>query len=284
MQHTTHAERSRDDLRARIARLERSSKAVKPGRVMPFDGGVIDAHLPGNGLLLSALHEFTGTGSDTETASASTLLLAGLLARVPGQVLWVTDRQDVCPAALANAGLHPDRVVFAHARKAVLLVMEEGLRHRGLAGVVGELWGRLGLTASRRLQLAAEASGVTAFVLRRSHRFVASPLARTADANPLAPAADASPLARTADASPLAQPAEPSAAMTRWRVAALPSPPALPYAPRVAGIGRGRWQIDLVRCRGGVPASWIMEAGDAPGHFRLVADLADRPATARLTG
>ena len=266
MQHTTHAERSRDDLRARIARLERSSKAVKPGRVMPFDGGVIDAHLPGNGLLLSALHEFTGTGSDTETASASTLLLAGLLARVPGQVLWVTDRQDVCPAALANAGLHPDRVVFAHARKAVLLVMEEGLRHRGLAGVVGELWGRLGLTASRRLQLAAEASGVTAFVLRRSHSFVASPLARTADA------------------SPLAQPAEPSAAMTRWRVAALPSPPALPYAPRVAGIGRGRWQIDLVRCRGGVPASWIMEAGDAPGHFRLVADLADRPATARLTG
>ncbi len=232
---------------------------------MPFDGGVIDAHLPGNGLFLGVLHEFAGAGPDTETAAAPTLLLAGLLARllarVPGRVLWATERQDVCPAALASAGLHPDRVVFADARKAVLLVMEEGLRHRGLAGVVGELSGRLGLTASRRLQLAAEASGVTAFVLRRSFRFVASPLAR---------AADASPLAR----------AEPSAAMTRWRVAALPSPPALSYAPHVAGIGRGRWQIDLVRCRGGVPASWIMEACDAQGHLRLVANLADRPGTA----
>ena len=52
----------------------------------------------------------------------------------------------------------------------VLLVMEEGLRHRGLAGVVGEVSGRMTLTASRRLQLAAEASGVVAFVLRRSRR------------------------------------------------------------------------------------------------------------------
>lgn len=265
MQHTMHMGRPLDDLRARIALLERSSRAAKPGRVMPFDDGVIDAHLPGNGLLLGALHEFAGTGPDTETAAAPTLLLAGLLARVPGRVLWATERQDVCPAALANAGLHPDRVVFADARKAVLLVMEEGLRHRDLAGVVGEFSGRLGLTASRRLQLAAEASGVTAFVLRRSHRFVASPLARAADASPLAQA-------------------EPSAAMTRWRVAALPSPPALLYAPRVAGIGRGRWQIDLVRCRGGVPASWIMEACDAQGHLRLVADLADRSTTARLAG
>lgn len=42
--------------------------------------------------------------------------------------------------------------------------MEEGLRHRGLAGVVGELT-RLTLTPSRRLQLAAEASSVTALVV-----------------------------------------------------------------------------------------------------------------------
>lgn len=228
---------------------------------MPFDGSVIDAHLPGNGLFLGALHEFAGAGPDTETAAAPTLLVAGLLARVPGRVLWVTERQDVSPAALANAGLHPDRVVFADARKAVLLVMEEGLRHRGLAGVVGELSGQLGLTASRRLQLAAETSGVTAFVLRRSSRFAASPPVRAAAASP-----------------PVR--AEPSAAMTRWRVAALPAPPALPHAPHVPGIGRGRWRLDLVRCRGGVPASWIVEACDAQGHLRLVADLADRPITA----
>jgi len=48
----------------------------------------------------------------------------------------------------------------------VLLAMEEGLRHADLAAVVCEMSGRFGLTASRRLQLAAEASGVTAFALR----------------------------------------------------------------------------------------------------------------------
>ncbi len=48
----------------------------------------------------------------------------------------------------------------------MLLAMEEGLRHADLAAVVCEMSGRFGLTASRRLQLAAEASGVTAFALR----------------------------------------------------------------------------------------------------------------------
>jgi protein ImuA len=45
-------------------------------------------------------------------------------------------------------------------------VIEEGVRCPGLPGVVGEI-GRLSLTASRRLQLAAEATGVVALVLRR---------------------------------------------------------------------------------------------------------------------
>jgi protein ImuA len=44
--------------------------------------------------------------------------------------------------------------------------MEEGLKCRGLAAVVGEAT-RLSLTASRRLQLAAGESGVTAILIRR---------------------------------------------------------------------------------------------------------------------
>jgi len=56
-------------------------------------------------------------------------------------------------------GLHPDRVIYAetHRGSEVLAVAEEGLRQKGLAGVVAEV-ARLGLTASRRLQLAAEES------------------------------------------------------------------------------------------------------------------------------
>ncbi len=46
-----------------------------------------------------------------------------------------------------------------------------GCVQAGLAGVVGETSARVTLTASRRLQLAAETSGVPAFLLRRSRTF-----------------------------------------------------------------------------------------------------------------
>ena len=42
---------------------------------------------------------------------------------------------------------------------------------------------------------------------------------------------------------------EPTAAATRWRIAALPSPP----APDAPGLGRARWRLDLTRCRSGEP-------------------------------
>ena len=217
--------------------------------VLRFGVPAIDRHLPGGGLLTGALHEVAGAGLDMEQGAAAALLLAGLLARRPGPVLWAAARHDLFPPALAAAGLHQDRVVFAEAGNAVLLVMEEALRHPGLAGVVGEV-GRLGLTASRRLQLAAEGSGVTAFALRRFRQASDPALA------------------------------EPNAAVTRWRVAATPSSPPLPHAPHVPGLARARWRLDLVRCRGGAPATWTVEACDAQGRLALVTDLPDRSAAA----
>ncbi len=238
-----------DALRTRIARLERRPITGRAG-VLRFGIPAIDTHLPGGGLLRGALHEVAGAGPDAEHAAAAALLLAGLLAQCNhqgrrGPVLWAVTRADLFAPALAAAGLHPDRVVFAEAGSAVPLVMEEALRHPGLAAVVGEV-GKLDLTASRRLQLAAESSGVIAFALRRM-RLASDPAL-----------------------------AEPNAAVTRWRVAPLPSPPPIPHAPHVPGLARARWQLDLVRCRGGAPATWTVEAPDAQGHLSLAADLRDR--------
>lgn len=233
-------------LRARVARLERRPLA-HAATALPFGVPAIDGHLPGGGLLAGALHEVAGDGADLEHGAAATLFLAGLLARRRGPVLWAVMRPDLFAPALHAAGLHPDRVVFAEAGSSALLVMEEALRHPGLAGVVGEV-GKMGLTASRRLQLAAEASGVTAFALRR-FRHASDPAL-----------------------------AEPNAAVTRWRVAALPSPPPLAHAPEVPGLARARWQLDLVRCRGGAPATWTVEACDAQGHLALATDLSHRQA------
>ena len=239
-----------DALRTRIARLERRPYGGRAS-VLRFGVDAIDAHLPSGGLLRGALHEVAGAGPDAEHAATAALLLAGLLGQQRrGPVLWAVSRPDLFPPALAAAGLHPDRVVFAEAGRDVPLVMEEALRHSGLAAVIGEV-GKLGLTTSRRLQLAAERSGVIAFALRR---------------------------VRSASDPALA---EPNAAVTRWRVASLPSPPPIPHAPHVPGLARARWRLDLVRCRGGAPATWTVEAPDAQGHFTLAADLCDRPVASR---
>src|SRR5262249_33440377 len=72
----------------------------------------------------------------------------------------------------------PDRVIYCetHSDREVLPAMEEGLRHSALAAAVGEVV-RLPLTASRRPQLAAEQSGVTALVIRRWHHMAQFDLA-----------------------------------------------------------------------------------------------------------
>jgi protein ImuA len=236
-------------LKASIARIGRPGKAAAHPAV-PFGIPAIDTRLPGGGVAVGALHEVVGGGADIEHGAAAAVLIAGVLTQRPGKVLWVLQTPDLFAPALAAVGLRPDRVIYAEAGKAktVLMAMEEGLRHAGLTGVVGELSGRLTLTASRRLQLAAaERSGVMGFVLRRS---------------------------RSHDDAMLA---EPTAAVTRWRVAALPSLPPLTHSPETPGLARPRWRLELLRCRGGEPASWIVEASDATGRLDLPADLADRP-------
>src|SRR3954469_21236262 len=102
-------------------------------------------------------------------AACALLFAAGILARLPGPVLWCLHSRDLFAPALARVGLHPDRIIFCETWKdaEILPAMEGGLRMRGLAGVVGEL-NRISLTPSRRLQLAAETSGVPALIIRRS--------------------------------------------------------------------------------------------------------------------
>jgi protein ImuA len=248
----THAGRNvvLSELRQRIEGLERGSRARA---TLPFGVSDIDEQLPGKGVSLGALHEAFGGGPDLAHTAAAALFITGCLARLEGPVLWCLARRDLFAPALAGAGLHPDRVIYAETGDdaLVLPVMEEALRHSGLAGVVAET-ARLGLTPSRRLQLAAEASGVTAFVLLRWR-------------NPSRP------------------PVQVTAATTRWQLTALPS-----ASLDCPGVGRPRWRVELTRCRGGqAPFEWMVEACDGAGRLRLVAEVADRsaaPAIRRAAG
>jgi protein ImuA len=162
-------------------------------------------------------------------------------------VLWCLPRPDLYGPGLAAHGLDPARIVLVRAPRdaEILWAMEEGLRAPGILAVVGEV-GAFPAIASRRLQLAAERSGITAFLLRRWR--------------------DGGQAAR--------ERALPNAAATRWRIAAIPSR-ALRNEP---GVGHARWRVELLRCRGGEPACWETEVADATGHVSLAAALADRPA------
>jgi protein ImuA len=230
-------------LREQIARIESGGRHVRG--VLPFEVDPVDRKVPGGGLALGALHEVAGGGNGAVHGAAATLFTAGIAARTAGQVLWCVTRADLFAPSLAQAGLHPDRVIYAEVgdEKAVLACMEEGLRHGGLSAVVGEL-ARLPMVASRRLQLCAEESGTLALAIRRWRRM--------------------------AEASDFGQP---TASQTRWRISALPSSP-LP----VPGIGRPRWLVELIRARAGECADFELEACDHEGRLALPADLANRSA------
>lgn len=221
-------------LRTTIERIEgRSARAKK---VLPFGIPEVDARLPGGGLAMGALHEVAGGGNGAIDGAAAALFSAGVAARTKGKVLWCITRSDLFAPACAQAGLEPDRVIYVEAGddKAVLSCMEEGLRHGGLGAVIGEV-ARLNMTASRRLQLAAEGTGAIGIALRRWRR--------------------------PADASDFGQP---TAAMTRWRVSVLPSTP-LP----VPGVGRHRWLVELIRARAGESADFELGSCDDKGRLYL---------------
>ena len=169
-----------------------------------------------------------------------------LLAQVePGKpLLWVQERM-----AILEAGrIHPPGIrsfdlihVTARDARSALWAMEEGLRCAALGGVIGELWGdpaSLDFTATRRLAVASERSGVPAW------------------------------LVRLGGASNL------SGARMRWRIASRPSL-AHPFDPRAPGAPA--WDAELFRARGHPPGRWsLAHDGEAADPFRVVAAPGDR--------
>ncbi|WP_334543868.1 ImuA family protein [Rhizobium leguminosarum] len=240
------ANRIISDLRERIQRFE--GTAARRKTVLPFGVAKIDAHLPGGGLAYGALHEFAGGGAGAVDGAAAALFVAGIAARTKGKIVWCLARPDLFAPALAQVGLHPDRVIYVEAirEEFVLESFEEALRFGGLGAVVGEVV-RLPMTISRRLQLAAEGSGTIGLVIRRWRR--------------------------QTEAGDFGHP---TAAATRWRISVLPSEP-LP----VPGIGRARWLAELIRVKAGESADFEIGACDAQGRISLSSDAGNGSAQTR---
>ena len=205
----------------------------------------------------AAVHEIV-PASGGEIAAATGFLLALSLAlkrhdeAADRPVLWVTRQRGLYEAGalsgrgLADLGADPGRFLLAAGRTDadVLWALEEAARSGAVALAVGEVAGA-DLKATQRLALAAREHGVPILLLRSARELA------------------------------------PSAARSRWRIAAAPSasPRLAPHAP-----GRARWRVALEKGWRERPESWLLEWDDATHSLRLAAALADHPAAARPSG
>ena len=209
--------------------------------------------------LAGARHSEVFTSGREAGGAAAALALALDAMRADGPeraeergVLWV---QDAAAMRLTGRPYRPGlpeelrrRVIHVAAKTAedALFALEEGLRCRDLAFVLGEIAGNpkaLDFVASRRLSLAAEKHGVPLWLVR------------------LDAARDL------------------SSARMRWDVRSAPSP-----RPRwnPAAPGRPNWRAGLFRARGHAPGEWILHddgqglAAAAPDHGDLARPAGDR--------
>jgi len=215
-------------LRGSIERIESHGDAYTPDRVA-LGHADADATLQG-GLAVGAMHEvFAEAGRQS---AAATGFVAGLAGRAGARrpLVWV--RQDfteiesgaLSMSGLAELGLDPRLMVTVRAADVdtALRTAADALACDALGVVVLEVWGearQLDLVASRKLTLAAQASGVTGLLLR------------------------------------VAAEPQPSTAETRWIVRAAHSPPGALWSAWGAPV----FDAQLVRNRHGPVGRWIME-------------------------
>ena len=235
-------------LRAEVRRLERG-KGRPFSSTVPLGIPLIDRHLAGGGLSAAALHEIEGARGEWDDGAAtafSLLLVKAFLKSRPGPVLWISGTRDLYGPGLAAFGLDPGRFLFVQARREEdrFWALEEGLADGALSAVVGEVE-RSSTKAGRRLQLAAGDGGVPAILLRRG----LTPLRRTREA---------------------------SAAETRWCISAEAPKDAEAGKPAQGKVcdpgkhppGASLWRVELLRCRGASPGSWLISDPGEEQCFR----------------
>jgi protein ImuA len=223
------------DLRRRIAAIEADGTPRPPLPVrsvlIPLGPPRLDEAL-GGGLIAGSLNEAVPrTIGDIGAAFGFALALAARAVAIRGagalfhihEELAAREAGALYPAGLEAFGLAPQALLSLTVRRRadLLLAMEEALKCRALACVIGEAFPDrrgIGLTASRRLALAAKAGGSLGLLVR-------------------APGSVA-----------------PSAAVTRWEIEAGPS-----RSDAFGGLGAPALVVHLVRSKLGRTGSWRLE-------------------------
>jgi len=197
-------------------------QAASQSKRVDFGLGLIEESFPNGVFPTGTVHELIS--SSPQDAAATTGFMAAVLGKLMqggGVCLWISQKRTLFPPALKFFGIHPDRVIFIDVKnkKDLLWMTEEALKCQALSAVIAELKD-MDLTASRRLQLAVEASRVTGLL----HRMNPANLGNTACA-------------------------------ARWQV----TPIASALEENMPGVGFFRWNVELLKVRNGQTGQWQLQ-------------------------
>ena len=166
-----------------IAQLRQTLRALQKPAVINSDPGcqplgiaAIDGVL-GGGLSRGALHEIAAAGEAHLAAAAGFALAVSARGAARKSTVWIAEDMALAEngapygPGLEAFGVVPEHLLAVAAARArdLLWTMEEALRCRAVAAVIGELrHGEIDSVAVRRLSLAAAESGALALLLRGS--------------------------------------------------------------------------------------------------------------------
>ena len=162
-------------LKRRLEGLERPHPCGGTS-LFPFGCDAVDTRL-GGGLARGALHELCAAEVGVHAAASGFALMLAARASRDKPILWVREDKGerhhgrLYAPGMVELGIDPGRIIQMSAPDTLsaLRVGADILGCMGVGAAVIEPWGeakKLDLTASRRLVLAAEKSGVAAFILR----------------------------------------------------------------------------------------------------------------------
>jgi protein ImuA len=146
----------------------RSSLGTLPVQI---DLGPVNEAFPNSQFPTGAIHEFVATEINTQVAASGFIAaIISSLMKDSGVVLWISASRTIFPPALKAFNIDPGSVIFIDLKneKEVAWALDEALKLKGLAAVVGEMHD-INFTASRRFQLAVEQSQVTGFLFNRKN-------------------------------------------------------------------------------------------------------------------
>lgn len=164
-----------ENLRERLSGLEEAQGRFS--RTIPV-ADAVDRWMPHSGLPAGCIHEVKGAGLASALAFSS--ILSARIAGEQGNIVYIASDRSLHPLGLLPYGMKLNQLLFVSVRRSQDLAWAgmEALRCPQVSAVMTILDG-LDLTASRRLQLAAESSGATGFLLGHTTSApIASPITR----------------------------------------------------------------------------------------------------------